>query len=279
MKTSLKNTLFILAVSMVTLTACKKDETTPSNVIDGDVQTTADDRTTSSAIDDVTTILNDYAANIDPNSSGGRTEGTILGAGQTSFNISTKTLTIDFGTQNATCSDGKKRRGKIFIQFTQGSPRQLDHTTVTSQDNYYVEDIKVDGTRTDVVKVTIANNAFTNTRKITVQNRKLTFPDKTTFSESGTMELAFRGTLPNTFEGTGTVSLSGTNRKNQAFTSSTSTPLKVVSSCPGLPPVSGKIDITITSNPTEKIVIDYGNGVCDRIATITYKGITVTKNF
>jgi hypothetical protein len=281
MKNLLKSSLLatFLGCSII-FSGCKKDDTTTtSTTIDGDVQATAQDRNTSAAIDDVITSFTDYASNIDPNSTGGRVEGTVLGAGQTSYDLRTKTLTIDFGTQNVVCSDGKKRRGKLFMQFTSGMPRQLDHTIVTTQENYHVEDIKVEGNRTDVVKVTIANNNFVHTRDITVQSRKLTFPDQTLFLETGTSQLVLRGTLPNTFEGSLTGRFSGTNRRSKAFTTNTSIPLKIVSSCAGLPPVSGKIEITLTATPTDKVVIDYGSGTCDRVATISYKGVSVTVNF
>lgn len=281
MKTLLKSSLFVTLLGCsLAFWGCKKDETTPiGTTIDADVQATAQDRNTSSAIDDVITSFADYASNIDPASAGGRVEGTILGAGQTSYDIRTKTLTVDFGTQNVVCSDGKKRRGKIFMQFTNGTPRQLDHTIVTTQENYYVEDIKVEGNRTDVVKVTIANNNFVHTRDITVQSRKLTFTDQTLFLESGVSQLVLRGTLPSTFEGSLTARFTGTNRRNQAFTTNTSTPLKIVSSCAGLPPISGKVEITLTATPAEKVVIDYGSDTCDRVATISYKGVSVTVNF
>lgn len=280
MKTSLKSISVIAIIAMIsaaTLSSCKKDETTPT--IDGAAQKTAEDRTMSSSIEDANTSISEYVANIDPKSQGGRVEGTFLGTGQTSYNPLTRTFTIDFGTTNAVCSDGKRRKGKIFVRFTQGEPRLLDYNTTTTQDNYFVNDIKVEGTRTDAVKATIALNTITSTRDIVVTGRKLTFPDASTFSESGTYKtVAALKLLDRSWEITLTGNTTGTNRQSQAFTATISTPIKIVSTCDTTPPISGKIEIAVVAL-SDKITIDYGSGDCDRKATISYKGQSVVVNF
>lgn len=283
MKTSLKNILTIAIIAIIssaTLSGCKKDETTPATAtIDGAAQKTAEDRTMSSNIEDANTSINEYVGNIDPASEGGRTEGTFLGAGQTSYNRLTRTFTIDFGSTNAMCSDGKLRRGKIFVRFTQGEPRVFDYNTTTTQDNYFVENIKVEGTRTDAVKVTLANNTITSTRDIVVTNRKLTFPDASVFSESGTYRnVGVLKVAERTWEITLTGAATGTNRESKAFTATISTPIKIVSTCATTPPISGKIEIAVAA-AADKITVDYGSGTCDRVAIISYKGQSVTVNF
>jgi hypothetical protein len=233
----------------------------------------------SSNIEDANTSINEYVGNIDPASEGGRTEGTFLGAGQTSYNRLTRSFTIEIGSTNAMCSDGKLRRGKIFVRFTQGEPRFSDYNTTTTHDNYFVENIKVEGTRTDAVKVTLANNTITSTRDIVVTNRKLTFPDASVFSESGTYRnVGVLKVAERTWEITLTGNATGINRESKAFTATISTPIKIVSTCATTPPISGKIEIAVAA-AADKITVDYGSGTCDRVAIISYKGQSVTVNF
>jgi hypothetical protein len=60
---------------------------------------------------------------------------------------SVKTVTVDYGTSNCDCNDGKTRRGKIVTTFTGqyfAPGTVITHTPV----DYYVNDIKYDGTKT-----------------------------------------------------------------------------------------------------------------------------------
>jgi hypothetical protein len=277
MKKSLKNLCLLAILSFATF-SCKKDETSP-NSLDSSTQQAVEERNISSDFEDDHTSINDYAAKIDPKSAGGRVEGTWLGAGQTSYSILTRTLTIDFGTTNVMCTDNKKRRGKIFIRFTEGEPRTPDHKTTTTQENYYVNDIKVEGVRVDVVKISLNNNVVNSLRDIIVTNRKLTFTDQTTLTESsnykanGTVNL-LTGSWEYTLKGQST----GIGRRGNAFSTNIATPILVKSSCATTPPISGKLEITPVV-ATDKITIDYGDGTCDRVATVTFRTQTVTVNF
>jgi len=60
---------------------------------------------------------------------------------------SPKSVTIDWGTTNCDCNDGKQRRGKIITTFTgsyYNAGTVITHTPV----DYYVNDHKVSGTKT-----------------------------------------------------------------------------------------------------------------------------------
>ena len=60
---------------------------------------------------------------------------------------SLKTVTVDYGSSNCDCNDGKTRRGKIITTFTGFYHAQgtiITHTPV----DYYVNDIKIEGTKT-----------------------------------------------------------------------------------------------------------------------------------
>lgn len=286
MKTVTKKVFAAVLFCGLALTSCKKDETTTSPTqMDGQAQKTAEDKSVASNVDDESSVMYDYANNIDPKSTGGRTEGTVLGAGNTSYNIATKTLTIDFGTTNVVCSDGRRRRGKIFIRFTEGEPRTLTHTVVITQENYAVNDIKVEGTRTDVVRNTINLVAGTvsSNRAITISNRTLTFTDNTTFTETGSYNFVITASISNNLQltnpqYTATGGVNGKNRLNVNYTATiaNANPIIAKGSCNNLLfPVQGNFDINVVGL-TDKVVVDYGNGACDRSYTISYRGQTVT---
>ena len=60
---------------------------------------------------------------------------------------SIKTVTVDYGSSNCDCNDGKTRRGKIITTFTGFYHAQgtiITHTPV----DYYVNDIKIEGIKT-----------------------------------------------------------------------------------------------------------------------------------
>lgn len=284
MKTITKKVFAAVLFCGFALTSCKKDETTTSPTqMDSQAQKTAEDKSTASNVDDESSAMYDYASNIDPKSSGGRTEGTVLGAGNTSYNIATKTLTIDFGTTNVVCSDGRKRRGKIFIQFTEGEPRTPAHTVVISQENYAVNDIKVEGTRTDVVRNTInlAAGTVSSNRVITINNRKLTFTDNTTFTETGGYTFVITASISSNLQFsnlqyTAIGSVNGKNRQNVNYTATIANPIIAKGSCNNLLfPIQGNFDVNVVGL-ADKVVIDYGNGACDRSYTISYRGQTIT---
>ena len=56
-------------------------------------------------------------------------------------------ITVDFGTVNCLCRDGRYRRGKIIATFT--GPYRAEGTVIThTTQDYYVNDNKVDATKT-----------------------------------------------------------------------------------------------------------------------------------
>jgi hypothetical protein len=284
MKAVTKKAFAVVLFCGLALTSCKKDETTTSPTqMDSQAQKTAEDKSTASNVDDETSAMYDYASNIDPKSSGGRTEGTVLGAGNTSYNIATKTLTIDFGTSNVMCSDGRKRRGKVFIRFTEGEPRSLAHTVVISQENYAVNDIKVEGTRTDVVRtiINLAAGTLNSNRVITINSRKLTFTDNTTFTETGGYTFVITASISSNFQFTNfqysaTGGVNGKNRQNVNYTATIANPIIAKGSCNNLAfPIQGSFDINVIGL-ADKVMVDYGNGTCDKSYTISYRGQSIT---
>jgi hypothetical protein len=180
--------------------------------------------------------------------------------------------TIDFGTVNCPCADGKNRRGKIIVTFNGRLSDSLTFVTSTF-DNYFVDDDQVTGTRTVTNKghntaghinfqiitdgsIILANNGGTITYK-TNHNREWT--------EGGSTPLDISDDVY-TLSG----SSSGTTTTNQAFTIVISSPLVWTISCNHF--VKGVFDLTPADEVTR--TVDFGNGECDAIATVTVLGFT-----
>ena len=185
--------------------------------------------------------------------------------------VSPMKLTLDYGTSNCPCTDGKNRRGKVFVTF---NGNMMDSLTVVSLafDNYFVNDNQVTGTRTTTTKghngagnlnqdvstngsIIMANNAGTITY-VSNQNREWTEGESTA------------ATTDDVYSFTG--SANGTTTTGKDFTTTITTPLVWKMSCTNF--VSGVIELKPSGDP--KRVIDFGAGDCDNKATVTVLGIS-----
>jgi hypothetical protein len=180
-----------------------------------------------------------------------------------------RVITIDFGTTGCTGADGKSRKGKIIATY--GGDYWDDGAVKTiTFENYYVDDNKVEGTK--IVTAGARNEA---------DNRFYTE------SVSGSIELAENGGTilweathsREVVEGSSTPLIyddvyqltgnsSGTTADGEEYSSSITSALvrKVEPGCRHNY-VQGIIEITPIGKTTR--VVDYGDGTCDRKATVT----------
>jgi hypothetical protein len=266
MQKSISKFLFLLLVLGISITACKKEDDTLF-----ESQSAEDDNSLVTHEDETSAIIEtSYGEGVDM---GGRTEQTqlVLGVGVVTYDKATRTMTINFGTSNQMCADGKMRRGKILVQFDgEGRPTRppFNYKSTTTHDSYYVNDNKIEGTRIDEVTTNALLGRVES--KITVTNRRITFTDGTFAIRNwtGTRVLTRVGAeITSTATGNG----SGTNRKGRTYTSTTKSPIIAKSSCNNFYfPIQGVIEIT-TAELSDKITVDYGTGTCDKTFTITYK--------
>lgn len=182
------------------------------------------------------------------------------------------TITIDFGT-GCTGGDGKNRKGRIIIYhtlkyFEAGSVRK------TTFDNYYVNDVKVEGERT--VTNRGKNSSNQTYWDVVASNMKLTHTSGKTRSWNSTRtrtiisgeETAVKSDDVYRIEGTA----SGTNGKGDAFTATITSPLIKSVDCRWIK--QGVIVFAVTGKPDR--TIDFGDGNCDDQAVITVKNKTKT---
>lgn len=182
-------------------------------------------------------------------------------------------LTIDFGEENCLCNDGKYRRGRIIITFT---GRYRDPGTVITHgfEDYYVNDKSVDGTKvvTNMGENENGNLYFTIEVVGVIQK-----PDNGgTFSwnSSRVREWIQGSDTKNRWDDiylvTGTAH--GTRPSGLTWDREIMTPLRIELACRFI--VSGTIEIRPQDRPVR--LLDYGNGDCDNVATITVNGETYT---
>lgn len=184
-----------------------------------------------------------------------------------------KTVTIDFGA-GCLCRDGKTRKGKIVTVFT-GRLRVPGARATTTFDGFFVNNVHVQGVHI------IQNNSSSSVRVITrtVKDGKLSKPNGNFIYWNAThtnTQTAGLGT-PNfhwddEFQVTGTAE-GRNNREGKTSTWSRiiGNPLNKKVNCKWI----DKGTVTVTHNK-KTAILNYGDGTCDNIATISYNGNTRT---
>ena len=178
-------------------------------------------------------------------------------------------LTVDFGTG---CSDlqGNVRSGKIIFRYSglRFVPGSTLHTTT---DNYKINGIKLEGTRT---LANVSGSTFDAPKfNVLLSNGKATFIDGTFALRESDVTLSWvRDANPINDKlviHTGS-SASGTTRGGRDYEVSLSKQLEYKRFCPMA--ISGIKTYTIDHN--KEITIDYGAGECDRTFSVTIDGVT-----
>jgi len=182
-------------------------------------------------------------------------------------------LTIDFGTTNCLCDDGQYRRGKIIVSYSSFIGDSLTNIS-TTLDNYFVNDNQILGTR---VVTYNGHNTAGHLNWDEVVNGSIILANNggtITYQSAFNFEMIEGEATPlivedNVFSITG--SSSGTTIFGQAFSNVITTALVYKMVCTYA--VSGVIEITPAGEPVR--VLDYGNGECDNLATVTVSGYTI----
>lgn len=180
------------------------------------------------------------------------------------------TITIDFG---AGCTDprGNVRTGIISIAFN-GRRFQPGSTVVWTTDNYTINGVQLEGTRTltNITGSTEESPKF----QIELIGGKATFPDESVATREASFTREWiRAANPANDEIHVDGSAEGTNRTGVAYTMEIQETLVFKRAC-GFP-VSG---VKIYTKDGKQITIDYGDGTCDRKVTYTVGDQTLTTN-
>ena len=270
----MKKLVFILpflAEMILFLGSCSKDNNAP----DTNFTAVQDDAYAESVFDNVTNIADEaYALSSVNLKSAEAAENRIFLSSCATVTLDTtvfpRVLTIDFGDSNCLCNDGRYRRGKIIISFT-GRYKKPGTIRTTTFDNYYVNDNQVEGTKV------VTNNGFNDQRNmnwsitvnavITLANGEGTISWKSQRNREWTEGIDTpHDRWDNVFMITG--KSSGQNAKGISWTRVITKPLEVKLACRFI--VSGTMEINRDGKPTR--ILDFGDGECDNLATVTVDG-------
>ncbi len=182
-----------------------------------------------------------------------------------SLDRDTKTITLDYGDGCESPVSGVVRKGIISITYTGTLLNPGNGGLSLSFTNYEVNGVSISGTTS---MSAVNGGSFQRTNNLTVgfEGEQVTYNSDLTYEwVEGAGD---RETFNEVFNITGTAS--GTDRKGNSYNVSILQPWRVQTACfvdELYYPVSGTSNITITGKPT--FVFDFGNGNCDKLATIS----------
>ncbi len=268
-----KNVLALAALSSCILLACTKNNIANINTVD---QETTFELSTGQAVadniaEDANSVFMEAAAS--RNLMGNNSQ-TILTTNSVSCaNISVtpangfpKTITVDFG-NGCTATNGTVRKGKLIVTLSD-LVRKTGSTAQITFDNYFVNKFKKEGSITWIN----TSNATAKGWQRKVTDGKITAPDGKFWLHSGmrdAVQIAGAAT-PNTLlddvfliTGNHTVTNAAGKTRNCFITAA----LEKKLACENIS--TGKLRV---EGANQTAVIDFGNGDCDKLATVTVNG-------
>lgn len=183
-----------------------------------------------------------------------------------------KTITIDFGTVNCQCNDGKARRGKVIVSFN-GYYRDSGTVITHTPDSYFVNDNQLLGSKTVTNKG--RNGGGNLWFEVVVSGQVIKANNGGTVTWNSTRQrewIAGENTVLNWLDDVYLITgnASGVRSNGESFTASILIPLRIELSCRYI--VKGSIQINPANHSSR--LVDYGNGSCDNQATVTINGNT-----
>jgi len=269
MKT-IRLTLLLAGTILFLMTSCNQEEET--QVIDtsaAELEATYDD-----TFEEVDAIVESTLAyfNFDGRVAETEEEDERIRCGIKTHDYENKVITIDFG-DGCKGWGGRIRKGKIIITYTDRKYVPGSVWVITFEE-FYISDIKVEGIRTCTnVSTSFDDNPSFN---IMLEGGKLTWPDGTFAErEANHTRTWIRMENPLRDEITLIGSASGVNRRGVSYTVTIVSMLRFKRACWAFRvfiPVEGVKLIKREGHPD--VLIDYGDGTCDSIVTVTINGVS-----
>jgi hypothetical protein len=261
--------LFIMLAAFISFTSCTKDS---SPIEQASVDLVDDNAVSDVAFDDVFNTVDNATIILDNALGKGKLKSATISAdscpvitvSNTSADIWPKTITVDYG---AGCTGffGSTRSGKIIITVS-ARRNVINATRTVTFDNYYFNNIKVEGTK---VGTNLGPNSNQNTEISEVlTGGKLTLPTGKTIERSFEHKrewiagFATKNIWDDQYLITGTAT--GKNINGITYTNTILSPLLWKRVCEFL--VSGVV--RFEREGVETVELDYGQGECDAVATL-----------
>ncbi len=182
-------------------------------------------------------------------------------------------IKIDFG-NGCTAAGGKVWKGIVILEYS-GRRYEAGSIVQTIFQDFHIDDIKIEG---NVKSTTVSSSLQGAIFDVVVTNGKLTWPDQTfaTWNADRTHNWSFTSEgLMLSVEGTA----NGITRFGKDYTTEITQALIYKSECiskSAYMAIQGRKSILVGEL---EILVDYGNGACDRTATISVGRETKDVNF
>ncbi len=274
---------FTIVVVVLTflVSSCKKDKNNDPEEKDKDTSSASDQSLASTTVNDMTSIADEAGRNYSVSSFKTMDSNGLLSSSCATVTVDSsaapaRTITVNFGTTNCYCNDGRYRRGVLNFSFTGKYRDSLTIITVTPQ-NYFVNDNQVTGTKTIKNLGLNASSHLVYEINANIQILKASNGGTVSWQSIRQREwMAGESTLTwsdDMYSITGNAT--GVTSNGNSFTSTITTPLirNMAAGC-RKHFVSGVMEHTPNGKATR--YIDYGNGTCDDQATVTINGISYT---
>lgn len=183
------------------------------------------------------------------------------------------TITINFGTTNCLCSDGKYRRGIILVSYT-GKYKDSGSIHTITFSNYFVNNNQVIGTKTVTNMGLNANNQIYCT--VNTNASIILASGAGTIQVSGSKTRTWITGYATTTKTDDSYNVTGswivTRPNGTQVTHLITKGLSIARSCNWIK--EGAVQVTVPNGTIR--IIDYGNGACDNQATLTNNGVVTT---
>jgi len=263
---------FLFAIAVVSLAigfnSCKKNDESVTEEFETTFELSGDQAITDNLAEDVNDVFMEIAQdnNVAGNFAPAPVTNIIPCATVTITPASgfPKTIVIDFG---VSCTHrGITRSGKINIVLSD-SVRRSGSTAIMTFTNYYVNFYKIEGTYTWTNTSTPGTRSWTRTTR----NGKITAPDNKYWLHEGdrtivqTAGVSTPTIIDDIFSITGTHTI--TNAVGRTRTITVLEALQKKNACANID--KGKVKV---QGPSHYATIDFGDGTCDNLATISIDG-------
>lgn len=262
-----KTILFLFAISLLAFSACKQDEVAlaPQTLNNIDDQILSSDLM-DDALDEVEFTSDIFFGELKSGFEDCR-KVTVEPMDRTTW---PKIITIDFGTEGCTVREGIVKKGKIIVNMDAPYLGRA-WTKIITFENYFVNGNQVTGTNTTTFRRGDGNPTWTST----IVGGQVTTPEGVIRTrEAVHIRVQTRGvdTLRDREDDAFQISghAAGTRKDGKTFSWVITNPLVISNNCRWI----RKGVKVITLEGQSDIAVDYGDNVCDNIATVSQDGVS-----
>lgn len=181
------------------------------------------------------------------------------------------TITIDFGSVNCLCNDGRYRRGQILISY-QGAYKDSGSVHTITFNNYYVNDNHVMGSKQVTNMGHNSSGHLFYTIVVNGQIIKAVTQDTILWNQNRVRTYLQGDSTQSKLDDVYSITGSGSGQKANGthYTMTITSPIIKAMSCQWIE--QGTVEIQPTGGYLR--ILDFGNGTCDDQATITVNGVS-----